>query len=96
MAIPRFHMVCPPYREPASRTVRNDLDLLSSHSFEPNIKALLVFVPVQQKASTSHTTPYDDGEDGDDDDGDQGRGRLGGLRGISASALEGSRCPRFT
>lgn len=32
VAIPRFHMVCPPYREPVGRTVDTQLNLLSLQS----------------------------------------------------------------
>ena len=52
-----------------------------------------MLIALQQKASTSYTTRFDDhDDDGEycDGDGDD----FGDLRGINMSALEGAWCPR--
>ena len=106
MAIPRFHMVCPPFREPVVRTVKSAvcyypviLHLPSCTCGRCHCASLLALtvscsvVVLQHKPSTSFTPRLDDHDPDDeycDGDGDD----FGDLRGINMAALEGAWCPR--
>lgn len=81
VAIPRFHMLCPPFREPALHSVSCPPTL-----GDESAAGVMVF---SSSVQSSYTSRYDD----DRDEGD-GSGEFNGLRGINMAALEGAWCPR--
>ncbi|KAM6958119.1 F-box only protein 3 isoform 1-T1 [Tautogolabrus adspersus] len=90
--IPRFHMVCPPFREPAERTLR-----------EPYAETPFPDADCEYGERGSDREDADNGDDDgdrddaderDDDDGGNDGDDFGNLRGINMAALEGAWCPR--
>ncbi|XP_024144913.1 F-box only protein 3 isoform X1 [Oryzias melastigma] len=79
VAIPRFHMVCPTYREPETRTKQSNN---STFTFNQDDGGEFNDADRRDRSNSR--------DDRDDDDG----GDFGRMREMNMAALEGSWCPR--